>query len=292
MMNWNRLVPVIVTLCAAVATGAVLHEAGDENAAPVPNVVTTDIQAGIEKHVDAQIQLGNGYFSLPFKDKDLRLKLVRVHMEYLANLGPRRHFACVDLADVSGDVYDVDFFLSGDPGDMTVTETTVHKINGQPYYAWDQAEDGTWHHVPVEQASEGHFGVIRGRDSFEFRYWAELPELTGPSRMWLPLPETDSFQTVEVKSIEAPGLQRVLRDHEPGNRVLLLELEPQHSGKTVEIVFDVERSEKAAYEGELSDASQHLSPEQLVPATDTFGDIAREVIEGKKTDLVRARAPV
>ncbi|NQV34621.1 MAG: transglutaminase domain-containing protein [Phycisphaeraceae bacterium] len=290
MMNWNRLVPVIVTLCAAVATGAVLHEAGDENAAPVPNVVTTDIQAGIEKHVDAQIQLGNGYFSLPFKDKDLRLKLVRVHMEYLANLGPRRHFACVDLADVSGDVYDVDFFLSGDPGDMTVTETTVHKINGQPYYAWDQAEDGTWHHVPVEQASEGHFGVIRGRDSFEFRYWAELPELTGPSRMWLPLPETDSFQTVEVKSIEAPGLQRVLRDHEHGNRVLLLELEPQHSGKTVEIVFDVERSEKAAYEGELSDASQHLSPEQLVPATDTFGDIAREVIEGKKTDLVRARA--
>jgi transglutaminase-like putative cysteine protease len=288
-MDWQRLVPVIVVVWAA-ATGAVLHEGEGESSELVPNVVTADIQAGIEKHVDTQIELGNGYFTLPFNDKDLRLKLVRVHMEYLANLGPRRHFACVDLADISGDVYDVDFFLSGDPGAMTVTETTVHKINGQPYYVWDQAEDGTWHHVPVDRASEGHFGVIRDRDLFEFRYWAKLPEMTGSSRMWLPLPETDVFQTVDLKSIEAPGTQRVLRDPQHGNRVLFLELEPQDSGKTVEILFNVKRSEKAAYESDASEVGQYLDPERLVPVTDTLADIAHEVIEGRKTDLVRARA--
>ena len=65
------------------------------------------------------------------EEGNLRLQLVRVHTEYLSNLGPRRHFACVDLADVSGDVYDVDFFLEGDPGSMTVTETTLHKLNGK-----------------------------------------------------------------------------------------------------------------------------------------------------------------
>ena len=79
------------------------------------NVVTADIQAGIESHIDEQARLGGGHFKLPFGDKELRLKPVRVHTEYRSNLGRRRHFACVDLMDVTGDVYDVDFFLSGDP---------------------------------------------------------------------------------------------------------------------------------------------------------------------------------
>jgi transglutaminase-like putative cysteine protease len=252
-------------------------------------VVTADIQAGIEKHVEEQIA-GSGYFTLAFKDENLRLKLVRVHTEYLSNLGPRRHFACVDLADVSGDVYDVDFFLSGDPGAMTVTETTVHKINGQPYYLWDQQEDGTWHRIPVDRASESHFGVIRNRDSFEFRYWAKLPELAAPARMWLPLPETDAFQTVEVKSVDAPGRHRILQEREQGNRVLFLELEPQDSTKTIEILFQVKRREKAAYEAAAPTPGQYLKPERFVPVTDTFRTVARQVVEGKNTDLVRARA--
>ena len=62
--------------------------------------------------------LAGAYFKLPFHDQELRLKLVRVHTEYLSKLGPGRYFACVDLADISGDVYDVDFFLAGDPAAM------------------------------------------------------------------------------------------------------------------------------------------------------------------------------
>ena len=81
----------------------------------VPNVVTEDIQNGIEEHIEEQTRLGGGYFKLAFGENELQLKLVRVHTEYLANLGPRRHFACVDLANIDGDVYDVDFFLSGNP---------------------------------------------------------------------------------------------------------------------------------------------------------------------------------
>ena len=105
---------------------------------PVPHVVTADIQAGIGRHIAKETQRNAGYFPLAYDGQELRLKLVRVHTEYLANLGPRRHFACVDLANVDGNVYDVDFFLEGDPGAMSVTETTVHKLNGVPYYRWEQ----------------------------------------------------------------------------------------------------------------------------------------------------------
>ena len=112
--------------------------------------------------------------------------MVRVHTEYLANLGPRYHFACVDVADIEGDLYDVDFFLAGDPGSMTVTETTVHKINGQPFYTWQQKEDKTWHRVTIENAPKNLLGVLSGHDEFDFLYMATLPEITEPARMWLP----------------------------------------------------------------------------------------------------------
>lgn len=60
--------------------------------------------------------------------------------------------------------------------------------------------DSSWRRIPAERATEAHFGVRRGSDSFEFLYRARLPELTAPARMWLPLPESDGFQTVEVAS--------------------------------------------------------------------------------------------
>lgn len=253
-------------------------------------VVTADIQAGIERHIEDQVRLGGGYFTLPFGDRALRLNLVRVHTEYLANLGPGRHFACVDLADAGGDVYDVDFFLAGEPGAMTVTETTVHKVNGQPFYAWERGSRGAWHRVPVETASQRLLGVIRDRDAFEFLYRATLPKLPSPSRMWLPLPATDAFQTVEVKSIRAPGKQTLLEERRFANRVLFLELGPEDSRKTVEIVYQVRRLEKAVHAEEAGDPRQYLDPERLVPANEDFRSIAEKAVEGRKTDLTRARA--
>jgi len=256
----------------------------------VPNVVTEDIQIGIENYIEDQVSLGNGYFHLPYKNGELRLKLVRVHTEYLANLGPRRHFACVDLADISGDVYDVDFFLAGDPGSMSVTETIVHKINGQPFYAWEQKKDKTWHRIPVKNATENHFGVIRDRDEFEILYRVILPEIANNARMWLPLPETDAFQTVKIMSIDAPSTRSTLRELQYGNRVLFLELSPKDSKMGVDIRFHVERHEKSAYYEKTTNLENYLRAELLVPNSETFSDIAEQAVKGKKTDLVRARA--
>jgi transglutaminase-like putative cysteine protease len=256
-----------------------------------PKPATEDIQTGIEKHLEEQVRLGGGYFKLPFRDQELRLKLVRVHTEYLSKLGHGRYFACVDLVDISGDVYDVDFFLAGEPGAMKVTETIVHKLNGQPFYAWEQKSDGTWQRLPLKEASEGHLGVIRERDRFEFLYRAALPEITAAARMWVPLATTDSFQTVEVKSIQAPGKQSILEEGEHGNQVLYLELGPEDSGKKLEIRYQVQRREKAAYAAPVApEPKKYLNPEHLVPMTEEFRQIAAQVVKGKTGDLVRARA--
>jgi len=282
-----------VVFCLVLAGGG-CTEGKDTPGASFPpvakSVPNAKIQAGIERHIEKQVRLGGGYFKLPFRNQKLRLKLVRVHTEYLSKLGHGRYFACVDLADISGDVYDIDFFLAGDPAAMKVTETTVHKINGQPFYAWEQKSDGTWHRIPFKEASEGHLGVIRGHDEFEFLYRVTMPEVTDAARMWLPLAATDSFQTVEVKSINAPGKQSILPEQQHGNKVLFLELGPEDSGKKVEIRYRVQRLEKAAYAAPTPDQGKYLKPERLVPINENFRRIAEVVVKGKTSDLVRARA--
>ena len=292
-MRWRTIVSAGVVVCLVFA-GCGQQDGKDAPGASAPpgakSVPTAEIQKGIERHIEAQVRLGGGYFKLPFRNKELRLKLVRVHTEYLSKPSPGRYFACVHLVDVSGDLYDVDFFLAGDPAAMKVTETTVHKINGQPLYAWEQKSDGIWHRIPLKKASEGDLGVIRGRDEFGFLYRATLPEITGTARMWLPLASTDSFQTVEVRSINAPGKQSILQERQHGNKILFLELGPEDSGKRVEIRYQVQRLEKAAYAAPTPDQRKYLKPDRLVPINENFRQIAEKVVKGKTGALVRARA--
>ncbi|MEO8429839.1 MAG: transglutaminase-like domain-containing protein, partial [Verrucomicrobiota bacterium] len=256
----------------------------------VPGVVTADIQVAIEKHVEEQTQAGGGYFKVQFKGGELKLKLVRVHTEYLASLGPQKHFACVDLVGTDGPIYDVDFFLAGNPGAMTVTETHVHKVNAQPLYLWEQRSNGLWRRRPVKHATGRLLGVIHGSDEFEFVYRVKLPSITNTARMWLPLAQSDRFQSVEIKSIAAPGPTQELAEAEHGNKVLFLTPGSGDSGKTIEIRYLVRRREKSPYYDAGPKPEHYLAPERLVPINENFQTIARNVTRGRATDLYRARA--
>ena len=256
----------------------------------IPNVVTNDIKAGIEKHIEDLSNANGGYFPIAFDGKDMKLKLVRVHMEYLANLGPRRHFACVDLASEDGNVYDVDFFLSGDPGNMAVTETTVHKLNGRPFYLWREQEDGVWVHVDADEASRELLGVVEGNDQFEFTYQATLPTMMEQAKMWVPIPSNDDFQKIKINRLEVPGKHTILTDDKFGNQILYVELTPEDSGQTMVLHFDVDRREKSVHIDETS-PDIYLAAEAFVPNSDKFKEIAQEALENKNGgDLVRARA--
>jgi hypothetical protein len=110
-------------------------------------VSTADISTGIKKNIDAQSKKdGDGKFHVKYEGQDLALDLIRVHDDRLSDLGGGKYFACVDMKGTDGKTYDIDFFLTGQPGKMKVTETSVHKIDGKPLYDWKE-ENGTWHKV-------------------------------------------------------------------------------------------------------------------------------------------------
>src|SRR5437867_1506011 len=241
-MMTRRALVLAWLISTGVLSQARLGQAADP--AATPPVTINEIADEIEKHIAEHSKTDGGSFKLQHNKKELRLQLVRVHLEYLADLGRGVHFACVDLVGADGPVYDVDFFMQGPPGAMTVTETTVHKINGQPLYLWEQRRNGTWRRVPVKNAPKRLLGVLRGSDEFEFVYRAKLPEITGDAKLWLPLATSDTFQRVEVKQIVAPEHWWELDERAYGNKVLFVNASPADSGRTIEICYRVKRFEK------------------------------------------------
>jgi transglutaminase-like putative cysteine protease len=258
----------------------------------VPKVDIADIEEGIKAFITNKAAENDGYFLVRDDSKVLRLQLVRVHTEYLSNLGPNSHFACVDLADTSGDVYDVDFFMEGEPGAMEVTETTVHKLNGKPFYTWKQKPDKTWHRLPVADASHELLGVIEGEDQFQFNYKVKLPTINDAAKMWIPVAVSDDFQDVELISQETPGKHRIIKDAANKNDILYLELSPEDSGKPVDLIYNVKRKEKGPYaqDGEID--PKYLESSALMPVDRRFRELALEAIGEKKKDskLMQARA--
>ncbi len=112
-------------------------------------VSTADISAGIKKNIDGQSKKSaDQKFHVKYEGQDLALDLVRVHDDRLSDLGGGKYFACVDMKATDGKTYDIDFFLTGQPGKMKVTETSVHKIDGKPLYNWKE-ENGKWQKVPA-----------------------------------------------------------------------------------------------------------------------------------------------
>jgi len=110
-------------------------------------VTTAEISTGIKKHIDTENKKSSDKkFHVNYEGKDLALDLIKVHDDRLSNLGDGKYFACVDMKATDGTTYDIDFFLTGKPGDMKVTETSVHKINGNPLYNWKE-ENGVWKKV-------------------------------------------------------------------------------------------------------------------------------------------------
>ena len=111
-------------------------------------VSTADISAGIRKHIDTESNKSDGKFHVNHQGQDLALSLIKVHDDRLQDLGAGKYFACVDMKGTDGKTYDIDFFLTGQPGDMNVIETSVHKVDGKPLYNWKE-ENGKWNKVPV-----------------------------------------------------------------------------------------------------------------------------------------------
>ena len=115
----------------------------------VNTVSNAYISTGIKRHIDSERRKATDKkFHVNYAGKNLTLDLVKVHNDRLSSLGGGKYFACVDMKATDGKIYDIDFFMAGQPGSMTVTETSVHKINGKPLYNWKE-QGGVWKKVRV-----------------------------------------------------------------------------------------------------------------------------------------------
>ena len=116
---------------------------------PAKEVSNADISAGIKRHIASDRKKSSDKkFHVNYRGRDLALDLVKVHDDRLSSLGGGKYFACVDMKATDGTIYDIDFFMAGQPGSMRMTETSVHKINGKPLYNWKE-EGGVWKRVRV-----------------------------------------------------------------------------------------------------------------------------------------------
>ena len=115
-----------------------------------PLVVSdAEISAGVRKYISTHAgKSADKKFHVRSGGKDVALDLVTIHDDRLSDLGGNKHFVCVDMKAASGVIYDIDFFITVSSGTLSVTEASVHKINGKPLYNWKE-ENGVWKKVPV-----------------------------------------------------------------------------------------------------------------------------------------------
>ncbi|WP_339702931.1 transglutaminase domain-containing protein [Algoriphagus aquimarinus] len=288
----RKIISSIIILFGSILLFSCKGEVQQELSETTERVSIDEIEEGIKAFIADQTEKNGGVFPVKDKNHDLKMKLVRVHTEYLSNLGPQSHFACVDLVDESGDVYDVDFFMEGEPGGMDVTSTTVHKLNGKPFYSWKQnKEDKTWFRLALEQSNNNLLGVVEGQDEFEFYYTAQLPQLEGPARMWIPIAESDEFQEIQLLESSVPKSAKRIKDANYGNTLFFIELGTENSGEEISLTYSVKRKEKGPYNAPLPDKSLYLASTKLMPTGGRFEEIAKEELGDKINEphLIQAR---
>jgi hypothetical protein len=113
-------------------------QTGTENpqGASEPLVISNaEIFAGVKKYISAHAQKSaDKKFHIQSGGKDVALDLITVHDDRLSDLGGNKHSLCVDMKAANGAIYDIDFFIIVRSGTLSVTEASVHKINGKPLY--------------------------------------------------------------------------------------------------------------------------------------------------------------
>ncbi len=114
-----------------------------------PLVVSdAEISAGVRKYISTHAEKSaDKKFHVQSGGKDVALDLITIHADRLSDLGGDKHFVCVDMKGANGATYDVDFFITVRSGTLSVTESSVHKINGKPLYNWKE-QNGIWKKVP------------------------------------------------------------------------------------------------------------------------------------------------
>lgn len=140
---------------------------------------------------------------------------------------------------------------------------------------------------------------------FEFTYVAKIPALPADakaSRIWIPLPQSDRYQTIRNLKIQAPFAYTEHKDPEFGNEYLYVQVPASKVGKPadVKITFDVTRREHrvdleprpAAASSHVppADLQRYLEPDRLIPLNGVIAELSAQQTKGLQDPLAKARA--
>ena len=144
---------------------------------PAKKMTTEDINGAIRAHI-TDMSKADSMFHVQDNvlNKMWNLTLVKVHEDKLTALDSNNYFACVDFKADDSTAVDVDFYLKSQDGKLVVTDTTVHKINGEARFMYEQ-KNGFWQRVetkgsehPKKTEAKEHpkpEGQAGGSDSFQ-----------------------------------------------------------------------------------------------------------------------------
>ena len=141
--------------------------------------------------------------------------------------------------------------------------------------------------------------------NFEFTYLARIPVLPAgakTSRIWIPLPQSDAYQTIGNLKIETAFTYTKLRDPEYGNEYVYLQIPAAKDTEPSElrVSFEVTRHEHrvlldvhpAGVQPELTspELQRFLQPDRRVPLDGVIAELSTQQTRGLQDPLAKARA--
>jgi len=160
--------------------------------------------------------------------------------------------------------------------------------------------------LAIVNARIGSFISAPAERHFEFSYLAEIPALPPEARIskiWIPLPQSDGYQSIEGLRIESPFAYGRHRDAQYGNEYLYLEIPAAKIAEPAEIRVSfhaVRREHRVALDWNMHREHPHapetaslrrfLEPDRRMPLQGAIRDLSAQVTQGLTDPLAIARA--
>ncbi len=132
-------------LLAAEHPGSAVEHPGSAVQPKAKTITAAFVKKSIEDHVSTVSKAHGGVFMIHDDklNKDWHLKLAKIHdpVRKFEKDGQTIYFACSDFNSVdSKDILDIDFWMVQKSDKLEVTDTKIHKLNGEPRYQYEGVE--------------------------------------------------------------------------------------------------------------------------------------------------------
>jgi hypothetical protein len=109
---------------------------------PTKSITADFVKKSIRQHAKDRAKATGGAFVIHDEklNKDWRLKIIQVHdpVRTFEKDGKTIYFTCSDFKSAdSKDVLDIDFWMVPKGNKLEVTDTKIHKVNGEPRYGYE-----------------------------------------------------------------------------------------------------------------------------------------------------------